>query len=149
MGYAMDYGGVFFANLCGYDVEYDMKSPWNAVSLRDFWGKRWNQFVASAMRKMVYIPIVQVTESKNIALIAVFFVLGIVHSYPMWLDGFEINICMIVLMWFILQPFCMYVEDVINRTFGYRVYALAFILLFGSLILSLNAVCLVEQNQFI
>ena len=148
--YAMDYGGVFFVNLIGYEVEFDMKSPWRSCSLREFWGKRWNQFVATAIRKMVCIPIVEETKSKSIALVIVFVVLGILHSFPMWLDGFEMNVCLIVFIWFALQPLCMSLQDTVNRRMGYKSkdlvnqliqVLLTFGLLFGSLVLSSTANC--------
>ena len=151
--YAMDYGGVYVLNLLGYDVPFAMRAPWRAFSVREFWGKRWNQFVAHSTKEMVFRPILSATQSRRMAAVAGLVVLAAVHAYPIMMDGRHSSVVATVFGFFILQPMCMAVEErvILHRVCGSeRVNAvvhtlLTAVLLGATFALSLFATCSAMQ----
>ena len=121
--------------------------------MRDFWGKRWNQFVAHTTREMVFGPAMRATQSRQMGVMAVFVVLALVHAYPMWMDGLHSSAVLVAFGFFILQPLCMVVEQklILPRVWGSeRVNAvvhsgLTFVLLAWAFVLSLLATCSATQ----
>lgn len=51
--------------------------PWRAVSLADFWGRRWNRLIGDWLRQMVFM---RLRRKPRLALFATFLVSGILHE---------------------------------------------------------------------
>eukprot|EP01083_Nonionella_stella_P021923 60668_1 len=152
--YCIDYGSAFVLNMIGYDIGYDMQSPWKSYSLDEFWGKRWNQFVAYSVRQWVYKPVIHYTRSTNWSLVAVFVILGVIHAFPAYLDGFSLNTVVVVFVWFLIQPLCLFMERKTIKPISFGSHAIdklvhsfvTFGILFGSLVFSLKSTCYLEQQ---
>ena len=154
--YCMDYGFVFFLNLIGYTSEYDMISPWKSYSLKEFWGKRWNQFVAYELRLNIYKPIIKQTNNRQLSIFCVFLTLAIIHAIPMKVDGFGINTVIIAFTWFIIQPFLLFIEEKLilpfqcGKDINYIIHSLlTFILLFGSFFMCLQMTCYANDKNIL
>ena len=75
---------VFF-RLFGWPVEKLFNSPLKAVSLREFWGQRWNLAFVD-MDKRLFLPLFPKTWSKGFIAFGIFLLSGLLHeigiSYP-------------------------------------------------------------------
>jgi len=52
-----------------------------STSPSDFWGRRWNKIVASALRRGVFRPVRQMGWSRHTAALATFVASGLLHEY--------------------------------------------------------------------
>ena len=66
-------------NYFGRNTQPIMNKPWEAVSLADFWGKRWNMAFRDAAHKLIFIPLKNKTNT-HFAAGAVFTFSGIMHE---------------------------------------------------------------------
>lgn len=150
----IDSGGLFCLNALGYQSKYDMVMPWKSYSLKQFWGKRWNQSVANVSKKMIYKPLIKITNNRYLSLFAVFITLGIMHILPMYLDGFHFNVLLIVFIWFLSQVICLFIEEKIiinlklsSNDINFFIHSLiTFALLFGSFFVSLFSCCYIIRT---
>ena len=59
-----------------------MRAPWEAHSLREFWGSRWNAMVRRMLAEVVYLPSRRAGASHALSAFATFLVSGALHAYP-------------------------------------------------------------------
>ena len=59
-----------------------MRAPWEAHSLRAFWGSRWNSMVRRMLAEVVYVPLRCAGASRALGAFATFLVSGALHAYP-------------------------------------------------------------------
>jgi Membrane bound O-acyl transferase family len=97
-----------FWRLGGIDVRELFRAPYQARSLQEFWGKRWNMAFSEMTAIIVYKPL-KTKLGNQIALIASFLLSGILHEIAISLPvgaGFGLP-----LLYFVLQSFAMQIEN--------------------------------------
>ncbi|KAF3453375.1 hypothetical protein FNV43_RR03815 [Rhamnella rubrinervis] len=108
--------------LLGIELQSPSNEPYLSTSLQDFWGKRWNLMVSSALRDTVYKPMRTALEPLGSkwaplpAVLAAFTVSGLMHeliyfymtrAYPTW----EVT------CYFVLHGACLVVEFGLKKAF--------------------------------
>ncbi|THU60437.1 hypothetical protein C4D60_Mb07t12700 [Musa balbisiana] len=63
----------------GFELEPQFDAPYRAVSLQDFWGRRWNLMVSAVLRPSVYLPM-SARYGRSAGILAVFLVSGLMHE---------------------------------------------------------------------
>lgn len=63
----------------GWHAEDLFREPWAMADLADFWGRRWNRFIASSLALEVYAP-VRRRAGRVAAVLAAFLVSGVFHE---------------------------------------------------------------------
>lgn len=66
-------------NGVGYRVEPIMRAPWRAVSLAEFWGRRWNRAFTDMAQQLIVRPC-QAAVGRRGLLFAVFGISGLLHE---------------------------------------------------------------------
>jgi len=110
--------GSFVLGLLGVDAFYrlavqlifsgqvsiasSMMEPWNAVGVRDFWGRRWNRVIGGSLTKLVFKPLVPVIGPSG-ATMATFFASGFYHTWPMYVAGLSLDACFMMMGFFALH----------------------------------------------
>jgi hypothetical protein len=74
----LDLGALIFRTL-GFAVEKLWDCPVCAVSLDEFWGRRWNRVVSEMFREVVFLPVAR-RAGARVALFAVFAYSGLYHE---------------------------------------------------------------------
>ncbi|CAF1261783.1 unnamed protein product [Rotaria sp. Silwood1] len=64
-----------------YTLQSFTNFPFISKSLREFWGRRYNQLVSSVFRESVFQPIRLYLSSSNIAALIVFILSGLLHVH--------------------------------------------------------------------
>jgi hypothetical protein len=74
--------GLIISLLSGIStVELNDSPLTKATSPSDFWGKRWNKLVSSAMKRGVFVPLRMASFSRPTAALATFAASGLIHEY--------------------------------------------------------------------
>lgn len=63
----------------GYHAEDVFREPWRLLDLADFWGRRWNRFIARTLAVEVYAPVKR-RAGRVAAVFAAFLVSGVFHE---------------------------------------------------------------------
>ncbi|KAJ9445086.1 hypothetical protein DIPPA_63552 [Diplonema papillatum] len=75
--------------LVGWRSTPIMNSPWEATTVRGFWG-RWDTMVATLLKNAVFEPAVDSLGNKHVAALATFAVSGMLHSIPLATSGKQV-----------------------------------------------------------
>lgn len=70
---------VSFWNLAGYNLKPLMNAPWNASSVTEFWGLRWNTAFRDLAHRHVFLPTLRL-HGQTWALLTVFLASGLIHE---------------------------------------------------------------------
>ncbi len=81
----LDFDALIFRVL-GFPVEKFWDNPVAAVTLGDFWGRRWNRLVSGLLRDVVFLPLARRVGARP-ALFAVFLYSGYYHEAVSFLTG--------------------------------------------------------------
>ena len=111
----------------GVDATEIMAAPWNATSLSDFWGRRWNVAFHALARDLVFRPLRRARVGASMALLATFVASGLVHELVISLPargGWGLPT-----LYFALQGAGVLAERTWARRASGRVFALGVVLL--------------------
>ena len=67
------------ARMLGLFAQENFRDPWLATDLADFWGRRWNRFVATTLQAEVYKP-ARRRFGRAAAVVAAFLASGLLHE---------------------------------------------------------------------
>ncbi|UJR32578.1 hypothetical protein I4U23_020038 [Adineta vaga] len=84
--------------------------PILAHSLRDFWGRRYNQLVSTVFRESIFQPVRQQLSSSTIASLLVFLVSGLLHVHLAWISVHDSQVALSSLLFFILHGIACTIE---------------------------------------
>jgi hypothetical protein len=91
-----------------------MLSPEASVSLREFWGKRWNTVIQRSLKDGVYAPLLQKGRawcSRELATAATFAASGLIHTYPVFVATLSVGAGLHMLSYFLSQLVLMGLEQ--------------------------------------
>ena len=84
--------------------------PFLAHSLRDFWGRRYNQLVSSVFRESIFQPVRQCLSSATLASLIVFLVSGLLHVHLAWLAVHDLQVALAAMLFFVIHGFACIIE---------------------------------------
>ena len=91
-------------------VPPSMNNIWLTSTMREFWTLRWNSVIQNMLHKSVFKPTKKITKNNTISLYATFFVSAILHVYPVLLSKIEKKYCIMMLLYFMIQPIILKLE---------------------------------------
>jgi len=117
--------------LRGAPLQPAMEAPFMSRSVREFWGRRYNQIVSCALYDVVYLPVLQgswvtppswhikgrkgVSKSRKLlALTAAFLVSGLMHEVCVWYMCRQLSGGGRLMLFFALQPAIIAVEEALK-----------------------------------
>jgi hypothetical protein len=87
-----------------------MDDPEWSLSLREFWGIRWNTVIQSLLKQYVYKPLRRQGVAPAASGFATFVASGVLHVYPLWVAGLS-NLATVSMMgYFVVQALLMAIE---------------------------------------
>lgn len=87
--------GIIVSLITGCKVIELMKNPmFGSQSPSDFWGRRWNLMLHDSFKRGIFIPLAMMHCSRTVAMLATFFVSGMVHEH----------VCTVIQMKYKLYP---------------------------------------------
>jgi hypothetical protein len=101
-------GGEFLLRALGFDLYELHRSPAASLSVKEFWGDRWNRTVSMWFREHCLKPLARRTNAK-IGMLASFLVSGILHAYLV-LVALEWKMALVMLSYFLLQAVFVAIE---------------------------------------
>jgi len=88
----------------GIQVPRLMNFPLAATSLQDFWSRRWDTAVQEILGTYVYTPLRKKWDvSKPIAVLATFVMSGLIHVFPLYVNGMPMAVSISMFSYFIAQ----------------------------------------------
>eukprot|EP00128_Syssomonas_multiformis_P009496 Colp12_sorted_trinity150504_noHs@11655 len=102
---------AFFISTLGWRFETTLKAPFQSRSLREFWGQRWNRAVQPVLKRFVQTPCKSRGLHPIIGLFGTFALSGFIHSYPLLVAGFAMEMAMLMFSYFILQGVLIVLES--------------------------------------
>lgn len=112
--------------------------PWAAAGLSDFWGRRWNRWIADWLFEATFQPL---KRRRELALFAAFIASGLLHEYltalPYYLKT-DRSLFGLMLLYFVVQAAGVAIERrwLRGRPFARRLFAWAVILLPAPLVMN-------------
>lgn len=109
----------FWFIVAGLRLPTLMRNPLMSLSLREFWGKRWNSVIQNTLKQYVFLNVSRCGAHsdqriwKRIAAGATFMCSGLIHAYPVFIA----NNCILgrpvfmVLSYFLWQGFATYLQQ--------------------------------------
>eukprot|EP00667_Euglena_gracilis_P012921 EG_transcript_13310 len=91
-------------------IASSMSKPWQAQSLAEFWGKRWNRAIGGSLTTYVYKPLLPRT-GPGPASFATFLASGLLHVWPLHVAGFDGPACAAMLGFFLLHGLLVALES--------------------------------------
>jgi hypothetical protein len=101
----------------GHEVRPISVDPWGAVTLKEFWGRRWNLPVQELLTKGVYLPVSRLKwlpMRKLVAKLLVFIVSGLGHTYAISCGGEPWIHLGAMMCFFMVQIPLIFLEDTFN-----------------------------------
>lgn len=113
---------VFYRSMLipfGMDVKPMMNHPYSATNFTEFWSTHWNMVVGKMMSHIIYKPMVQLTNNKNLSMVFTFIGSGLYHCYPILLlidlNSFQSLIYFLIMMtFFVIQIPIIFFEKKFN-----------------------------------
>ncbi|CAF1137424.1 unnamed protein product [Rotaria sordida] len=84
--------------------------PLLSCSLREFWGKRYNQLVGTIFRESIFQPILQYLSSPTIAALIVFFISGLLHIHLAFINFGDSRATISTISFFLLHGIACTIE---------------------------------------
>jgi hypothetical protein len=132
--------GILFCGQSRYDWPAIFNSPWQAVSLTDFWGRRWHQIFRRNFLVMGGKPLYAIFGKLG-GLIGVFMISAIMHDFPMWGMGQGMEFYTVG-GYFLIQGLGMVIESVLLSLLGVtvkgpcgRVWTAVWVIIPGNLVI--------------
>ena len=96
--------------LCfGKTVPSALQNPFASTTVREFWGRRWNQVIGGMLRDGIFMPC-RKRGYRNVGVALTFLGSGVLHVVPMLLSGQPRDVCVTVFAFFALQIVVLAVE---------------------------------------
>ena len=92
-----------------------MLRPELAVSMKDFWGKRWDVVVQQYLARYVFIPLSEAKVSRPKCVVATFAASGLLHTYPLFIAGLPMQSAASMMSYFLVQAMLLLVEHHVLR----------------------------------
>jgi len=80
-----------------------MNQPEESLSLREFWGFRWDTVVQQILKNYVFQPLTERGVNQSIASVATFVASGMLHVYPLWVAGLSFYDAFAMMSYFMSQ----------------------------------------------
>lgn len=108
------YGGseVLFRAL-GFDLYELHRAPAASLSVKEFWGDRWNRTVSAWFREHCLKPLAKITNAK-IGMLGAFVVSGIIHAYLV-LVASTVTLAFVMIGYFVLQAVFVFFEIALHE----------------------------------
>ena len=121
-----------------YTLESFTDFPIFSLSLRSFWGQRYNRFVSTVLKESVFEPICWKYSSQSMAALITFIVSGLFHVHMVFVASADVEHLFPTFIFFFLHGVACYLEGYIPNQFPVLLRWLltnAFLLLTGPLVL--------------
>lgn len=91
-----------------------MDNVYLSKSVAEYW-KRWDTPLQDIYFNYAYKPARRLGLSRSSSGFITFFVSGLFHLYPAWIAGLSETECVMIMVYFVLQPFLIAVESTILK----------------------------------
>jgi hypothetical protein len=109
---------VCFLAIAELELPTLMDDPECALSLREFWGVRWNTVIQSLLKQYVYKPLRRQGAAPATAGSATFIASGVLHVYPLWVAGLSSWATASMMGYFVVQAALIGVESAYDSPAG-------------------------------
>ncbi len=106
-------GSEFLFPALGFDIYTLHRMPAASLSVKEFWGDRWNRTVSMWFREHCLKPLAHHTNAK-IGMLSSFLVSGILHAYLV-IVALDVKMALVMLGYFLLQGVFVILEMALNE----------------------------------
>ena len=102
-----------------FELPYLMEDPVRSISLKEFWGRRWDTVLQSLLKDYVYVPLRKSYGfSRTWAGFATFFCSGLGHTLPIANGLGDLKMMFAMLLYFVVEFALLWVQEALSRSDG-------------------------------
>ena len=104
-----------------FELPYLMDDPVKSLSLKEFWGKRWDTVLQSLLKEYVYIPLRKKYDmNRTLASFITFFCSGLGHTLPISNGLGDLNMMFAMLLYFLIEFILLCLQDIFFSEKDYK-----------------------------
>ena len=109
----------FLCRYAAFELPYLMEDPVRSMSLKEFWGRRWDTVLQSLLKDYVYVPLRKSHGfSRAAAGFTTFFCSGLGHTLPIANGLGDLKMMFAMLLYFVVEFVLLWVQEALSRGGG-------------------------------